>query len=83
VIGLRVIGLEELLFLVADSFNFRAALGDETSYVTEVNLLSLLRRIANLAPSASQDLFVKAFLTGQPSPPTRASLAEFFREAAH
>ena len=78
VLGMRISGVEELLFLVADSFNYRSALGPDAGYVTEDNLKNLLRRLAAFAPNASQDAFCRALLDPRPLPPAVGSLVEFF-----
>jgi hypothetical protein len=82
VFGLRTLGPGELLYLVADSFNFRSTLGADAGYSTEMNLRELVRRIAALAPTAARDDFVKAIIGRVPLPPPLASLVEFFKVAA-
>jgi hypothetical protein len=82
VFGLRTLGPGELLYLVADSFNFRATLGADAGYSTEMNLRELVRRVAALAPTAARDDFVKAIIGRVPLPPPLASLVEFFKVAA-
>ncbi|HZV79916.1 MAG TPA: hypothetical protein VFF60_09945 [Candidatus Binatus sp.] len=83
VFGLRTRGPGELLYLVADSFNFRATLGADAGYSTEMNLRELVRRVAALAPTATRDDFVKAIIGRVPLPPPLASLVEFFKVAVH
>ncbi|MBV8083054.1 MAG: hypothetical protein JO347_01590 [Candidatus Eremiobacteraeota bacterium] len=82
VFALRTAGPGELLYLMADSFNFRAVLGPEAGYSTEMNLRTLVRRLAAFAPSAAHDAFVDAIIGHVPLPPPVASLMEFFRTAA-
>ena len=82
VLGMRISGVEELLFLVADSFNYRSALGPDAGYVTEDNLKNLLRRLAAFAPNASQHAFCRALLASRPLPPAVGSLVEFFIRSA-
>lgn len=82
VLGLGTKGPGELLYLVADSFNFRATLGADAGYSTEMNLRELVRRVASLAPAATRDDFVKAIIGRVPLPPPLASLVEFFKIAA-
>ncbi|MBV8171109.1 MAG: hypothetical protein JO219_04165 [Candidatus Eremiobacteraeota bacterium] len=82
VFGLRTVGPGELLYLVADSFNFRKALGPLAGYSTEMNLRELIRQVAALAPDAERDDFVNAVIGRVPLPPPYASLVEYFKAAA-
>lgn len=78
-LALRVAGAAELWYLLADSFNFRKALGPDSGYVTEINLRALVKRLAAFAPHATQDSFFAAIVGGLPLPPPVDSLFEFFR----
>jgi len=81
VVKLRVLGVAELWFLVADSFNFRKTLGADAGYSTEANLRTLVRRLAAFSPNATQDKFFAAVLGNAPLPPPVGSLVEFFKTA--
>ncbi|MBV8083053.1 MAG: hypothetical protein JO293_06535 [Candidatus Eremiobacteraeota bacterium] len=78
-LALRIAGAAELWYLLADSFNFRKALGPDAAYVTEFNLRALVKRLATFAPHATQDSFFAAIIGGMPLPPPVDSLFEFFR----
>ncbi|MBV8171108.1 MAG: hypothetical protein JO219_04160 [Candidatus Eremiobacteraeota bacterium] len=78
-LALRVAGVGELWYLLADSFNFRKALGPDAGYSTEINLRALVRKLAAFAPLATQDSFFTAIVGGLPLPPPVDSLIEFFR----
>jgi hypothetical protein len=82
VIALRIESVGELWYLIADTFNFRKALGAEAGYLFESNLRLFLHRLTDLAPQAVQDGFVTATLAGLPLPPPLDSLMEFFRSVA-
>lgn len=75
--AMQVHGIFAVLYMVADSFNFRKTLGPDSSSVTEKNLNALLRRLAAFAPHAARDAFVKAFMRSLPLPPPVGSLMEF------
>lgn len=78
-LALRATGVGELWYLLADSFNFRKALGPDAGYSTEINLRALVRKLAAFAPRATQDGFFAAVLGGSPLPPPVGSLIEFFK----
>jgi hypothetical protein len=82
ILALRTAPPSDLLYVVADSFNFRKALGADAGYSTEMNLRTLVRRLAALAPGASCDDFVMAIIHRVPLPPPMASLMEFFKANA-
>jgi hypothetical protein len=82
VFGLRITGVGELWYALADSFNFRAALGAEAGYSTEGHLRALMRRISAIAPQAARDDFVMALIGNVALPPPVDSLFEFFKAAA-
>jgi hypothetical protein len=79
VLALRVDGIGELWYLLADSFNFRYTLGRDAVYVTEFNVRKLVKRLAAFAPQAVQDAFFAAIIGGLALPPPLDSLLEFFR----
>lgn len=78
-VALRTAGPGELLYLMADSFNFRKALGADAGYSMEMNLRTLVRRLAALASHAKRDDFVMAIIHRVPLPPPLGSLMEFFK----
>ena len=78
-LAMRVDGVPELWYLLADSFNFRKALGPESTYSMETNLRQYVKRLAAFSPSAVQDAFFAATLGGSPLPPPLDSLLDFFR----
>jgi len=82
VVGLRAVGVGEVLYLVADTFNFRKSLGDDAGLVLEQNLKALIAKLTTVAPSAVQDSFVTALLGGMQLPPPMDSLMEFLRSAS-
>jgi hypothetical protein len=80
-LALRVTDVPQLWYLIADSFNFRKALGAEAGYSTEINFRLLVRRLVAAAPQATQDGFFAAVLGNHPLPPPIGSLLEFFKTA--
>jgi len=78
-LALRVADVGELWYLIADSFNFRNALGADAGYSTETNFRTLVRRLAAFAPHATQDGFFAAVLGRLPLPPPVGSIIEFFK----
>jgi hypothetical protein len=82
VVAIRAASIGELWYLVADTFNFRKALGADTALVLDANLRLFLRRLASFAPRAVQDAFVTAMLAGSQLPPPIDSIMEFFRIAS-
>ncbi|MDQ6781751.1 MAG: hypothetical protein M3Z37_11450 [Candidatus Eremiobacteraeota bacterium] len=81
-LALRIERSPELWYLIASSFNFRKALGNDATYSTELNLREFVRRLSKLAPDAVRDGFFTAVLQGSPLPPPLESLLEFFRLVA-
>ena len=81
VVVVRVAGVAELWFLMAESFNFRRTLCPDAGYSTETNLRALVKKLAAFAPKAKQDTFFMAVVSGKPLPPPVGSLAEFFKTA--
>jgi hypothetical protein len=77
-LAIRVRASAAIWFLIADSFNFRAALGPESANVTEKNLGLLVKRLTAFAPHAGKDAFIRAFDRSLPPlPPPVESLMEF------
>jgi len=81
VFALRVSGVGELWYALADSFNFRAALGSAAGYATESNLRALMQRLSEIAPNATRDDFVMALIGNVALPPPVDSVFEFFKAA--
>lgn len=79
VIVVRASGVGEFWYLVADTFNFRKALGSEASLLFDQNMRLLLRKLTSIAPQAVADSFVTAMLENVPLPPPFDSYLEFFR----
>lgn len=82
VIAMRIERLPELWYLVASSFNFRKALGDDATFSTDINLREFVRRLSEFSPDAVRDGFFTALLQNSPLPPPVDSLLEFFRIVA-
>jgi hypothetical protein len=80
-LGLRATGVNQVWYLMADSFNFRKTLGPDATYATEINVRALVRKLAELATRATQDGFFTAVLGGVALPPAVNSLIEFLRVA--
>jgi hypothetical protein len=80
-LALRVADVGQVWYLVADSFNFRAALGPDAGYSTEANFRTLVQRLAAFAPRATQDGFFAAVLGRVGLPPPVGSIIEFFKTA--
>ena len=80
-VALRVADIPIILYLLAASFNFRKALGPESTYSTETNLRLFVKRLAAFAPQASQDAYVGAIVAGSTLPDPVDSLLDFFRAA--
>jgi hypothetical protein len=81
-LAIRLDGITELWYLLATSFNFRKALGPESTYSMETNLRLFVKRLAAFAPGAVQDAFFAATIGGSPLPPPLDSLLDFFRLVA-
>jgi hypothetical protein len=81
-LAMRLDGVPELWYLLAASFNFRKALGPESTYSMETNLRAFVKRLAAFAPGAVQDAFFAAMIGGSPLPPPVESLLDFFRLAS-
>ena len=78
-LALRAAEVPQLWYIIADSFNFRNALGADAGYSTEINFRQLVKRLAGAAPKATQDGFFAAVLGGSALPPPVGSLMEFFK----
>jgi hypothetical protein len=78
-LGLRAAGVRQVWYLMADSFNFRKALGPDATYATEINFRALVRKLAGFANRATQDGFFAAVVGGVALPPALNSLIEFLR----
>jgi hypothetical protein len=81
-LALRVAGLADVWYLLAASFNFRKALGPETTYSSEMNLRLFVKRLAAFAPEAARDAYFTAIVAGTDLPGPLDSLLEFLRRAA-
>jgi hypothetical protein len=82
VVAMRVASAGELWYLVAETFNFRNALGADSEYVFDRNLRLLVRRLVDFAPQAQQDPFIAALLGGVALPPAMDGLLEFLRSVS-
>jgi hypothetical protein len=80
-LGIRVVGVNELWYLITPSFNFHEALGACAGYATEENFKMLAKRLAAFARNARCDVFVTAVLAGKSTPPEVESLLAFIRTA--
>lgn len=81
-LAMRVDGVDDVWYLIAESFNFRKALGAAATYSLETNLRAFVKRLASFVPSAVQDSFFTAMIAGSPLPPPLDSLFEFLRAAS-
>ena len=80
-LGLRVNGVRQVWYVMANSFNFRKTLGPDATFATEINVRALVRKLAGLANRATQDGFFAAVIGGVALPPPVGSLIEFLRVA--
>ena len=81
-LALRIAGIGDVWYLLAASFNFRKALGPDTTYSGDMNLRLFVKRLAGFAPEAARDAYVGAIVGGTPLPDPVDSLLEFLRRAA-
>jgi len=81
-VALRIGGVAEIWYMLADSFNFRKALGPDAGYASEMNLRMFVKKLAAFAPGAAQDAYVGAIVGGKELPPPLDSLIEFLRAAS-
>ena len=82
VLALRVDGVSEVWYLLAQSFNFRKALGPDAGYSSELNLRTFLKRLAAFAPNAAKDAYMTAMIDRRDLPPPVDSLIDFLRTAS-
>ena len=82
VVALRVNGVPEVWYLLAQSFNFRKALGPDAGYSSELNLRAFLKRLAAFAPNATKDAYMTAMIDRKDLPPPVDSLIDFLRIAS-
>jgi len=81
-LALRVEGVPEVWYLLAQSFNFRKALGPDAGYSSELNLRTFLKRLAAFAPTAAKDAYLTAMIDRKDLPPPVDSLIDFLRTAS-
>ena len=81
-LALRIDGVPEVWYLLAQSFNFRKALGPDVGYSSELNLRAFLKRLAGFAPSATKDAYMTAMIDRKDLPPPVDSLIDFLRTAS-
>lgn len=81
-LAMRVDGVDELWYLLGDSFNFRKSLRELATYSGELNVRAFVKRLSTFAPQAVRDSFFTAMLAHSPLPPPLNSLVEFFRIVA-
>lgn len=81
-LALRVDGVAEVWYLLAQSFNFRKALGPDALYSTELNLRAFIKRLAEFVPNAARDAYFIAAVDRKDLPLPVESLFEFLRTAS-
>lgn len=81
-LALRINGVPEVWYLLAQSFNFRKALGPDAGYSSELNLRAFLKRLAAFAPGATKDAYMAAMIDRKDLPPPVDSLIDFLRTAS-
>ena len=81
-LAIRIAGVPEVWYLLAQSFNFRKALGPEAGYSSELNLRAFLKRLAAFASGATKDAYVTAMIDRKDLPPPVDSLIDFLRTAS-
>ncbi|HYK52562.1 MAG TPA: hypothetical protein VEV38_03445 [Candidatus Eremiobacteraceae bacterium] len=81
-LALKVSGVPEVWYLLAQSFNFRKALGPDAGYSSELNLRAFLKRLAAFAPNAAKDAYLTAMIDRKDLPPPVESLIDFLRTAS-
>ena len=81
-LAMRVDGVPEVWYLLAQSFNFRKALGQDAGYSSELNLRAFLKRLAAFAPNAAKDSYTTAMIDRKDLPPPVDSLIDFLRTAS-
>lgn len=82
-LALRVAGVTEVWYLLAESFNFRKALGPDAGYSSELNLKAFVKRLAAFASAAKKDAYFEVVASGgKELPPPVETLIEFLKTAA-
>ena len=81
-VALRIARVTEIWYLLADSFNFRKALGPDAGYASEMNLRMFVKKLAAFAPDSTKDAYVAAIVGGKELPAPLESLIEFLRTAS-
>ena len=81
-LALKISGVPEIWYLLAQSFNFRKALGPDAGYSSELNLRAFLKRLAAFAPHAAKDAYMTAMIDRKDLPPPVESLIDFLRTAS-
>jgi hypothetical protein len=79
VLGMRVNEREELYYLMATSFNFRKALGDDATYSLDMNVRAFIQKLGAFCPSAQRDPFFVAALAKTSLPQPIDGLMEFIK----
>jgi hypothetical protein len=82
-LALRVEGVPEVWYLLAQSFNFRKALGPDAGYSTELNLRAFVKRLAEFAPGAAKDAYFEILTSGGKDLPAPVeTLIDFLKTAS-
>ena len=82
-IALRIADVPEVWYLLAQSFNFRKALGPDAGYSSELNLRAFVKRLAAFAPSAAKDAYFSVVISGgKELPPPVETLIDFLKTAS-
>lgn len=82
-IAMRIAGVPEVWYLLAQSFNFRKALGPDAGYSTELNLRAFIRRLAAFSPGAAKDAYFDVVIAGgKELPQPLETLIDFLKTAA-
>lgn len=81
-LAFRISGVPEVWYLLAQSFNFRKALGPDAGYSSELNLRAFLKRLTAFAPSAAKDAYMTAMIDRKDLPPPVGGLIDFLRTAS-
>lgn len=79
VLGIRVKNKEELLYLMATSFNFRKSLGADAAYSLDINVRTFIRKLGDFCPHAMRDQFFEAYLTKTELPEPVNCLMDFMK----
>ena len=82
-LALRIEGVPEVWYLLAQSFNFRKALGPDAGYSSEINLRAFVKRLAGFAAGAAKDKYVDVMTSGGKGlPPPLETLIDFLKTAS-